>query len=801
MLRVNDSAPDAQHATTHFSTDTKARTVEAQQPGTTSGYDIMSSKDWSRLGLHDLLSQPVPIFRGTASAGTPIDLEWFPFSEPFVKSPFHLEKVRGYMGIRATLVVRLVVNADKYTQGRVALSYRPGMSNQPPILKDHRLITQLPHVELDVNSDTEVSLKIPHRGPYSHFDISNRLYNPGRFYITELLTHRGNPFTYTVYSSFEDVDLIGPTNTTFNATYQGSLLETEEKNIPMSQKIKNLSSAAMGFSMVPYIGSYIAPLAWASGIAGNVLSAFGYSKPVTTLTPTVYVERSRAKYNHVDGTDYAEPLAMTTTASVRPSEQVGLTTLDEMSLPYLVGIKSTLYRFSFDTTSPVGTKLLTIPLAPFSMAANSNITDIWIQHPIAYISNMFNHYRGSFSLSFEISKTIFHTGRLMVVFEPVPTNRTVNTTTGTRITTIEDAINCHKDIIDIRAGNMFTFDFPYTALVPYLPCEQPYGFVHLFVVNALVRNDTSVDPIVDVAVKVSGNTDFEFQGPTDPRFWPAHVNPATTDFVPHKYETINNVEYQSGLEVGDTSIVRKPIGSSSLPTPNMELAQLCVGENIRSLKQLAMRAKQVYKSETLVNGTFYNPFVVDRLMDSGYAAPIYPQQNDFYSYVGALYAYSRGGIIMVIESNEGPNSTLKSMDLVYDPLSRPPRDGQSEFALSVTIKPNGTERVYIPPCDTSFVRANYPTQDLGFYNRDSPGVPPFEYSHESSKAKLSFHNVDGGTYTTAGLHIHRAAAEDTQFGGFYGTPPVSLRAPWNLTYAGGGPGTSYKLRTALFPNS
>lgn len=799
MLVVDNSAPDGQHATTYFSTDADARTVENRQAGQTSNFDILGSKDWSKLGLHTLLSQPVPIFRGAITAGTPIDLEWFPFSEPLVKSPFHREKIRGYMGIRASLVIRVVVNADKYTQGRIALSYRPGSANMPNIIKDHRLITQLPHVELDLNTDTEVTLKIPHRGPYTHFDISNRLYNPGRFFVTELLAHRGNPYTYTVYSSFEDVDLIGPTGTTFNASYEGAMHDTEEKNVPLSQKVKELGSALMLAGSVPVLSSFIEPLGWATAVAGNVLSVFGFSKPLTTLTPHVYMQRSRPKYNQCDGTDPAETLAVTTAAQVRVTDQIGLTELDEMSFNYLLGLKSTMMRFSYGVSTPVGTKLGTYALCPHQIMASGPIGGTWVMHPISFLGNVFNHYRGSFSVTFEMSKTIFHTGRLMVVFEPVPTNRASNSTVQPQVATIEDAINCHKDVIDLRKGNAFTFDFPFTALVPYLPVEQAYGFVHLFVVNSLVRNDASVSDTVDVAVKFAGNDDFEFHGPCEPRFYPTFPDEGQGTFTPHSARTLN-ATYESGLEVGDTCITRKPIGSSLLPKPHIDLSQLCVGENIRSLKQVAMRSKLVYSGEQLINGMNYNPFVVDRLVADTLANPLYPLTCDFYSYVGSLFAYSRGGVIYTLENMRG--AAKKWFCMTYDAVSRPPRDGFAEFHLVHEVLAEQSDRIYIPPCDTSFVRTTYPTNSLGFFNRDNTGIPSIEHSHDSSKAKFFVLDADFPEDVSTNLFkLHRAAAEDTQFGGFASVPLMSLREPFKLSSTPEGVPTEYRLRVGILPNS
>lgn len=84
MLVVDKAAPNGQHTTTYFSTDTDVREVEARQAGMISDFDILGSKDWLKLGLHTLLSQPISISRGTITPGAPILLGWFPLSESLV---------------------------------------------------------------------------------------------------------------------------------------------------------------------------------------------------------------------------------------------------------------------------------------------------------------------------------------------------------------------------------------------------------------------------------------------------------------------------------------------------------------------------------------------------------------------------------------------------------------------------------------------------------------------------------------------------------------------------------------------
>ena len=790
-----------------FSTDNMARTVEPQAAGSTTGFDLLKTNNWSNLPLHTLLSQPVIINQSSISEGTPINLTWFSHSELLEQSQFHLDKVRGYMGIRATCVVRVVVNADKYTAGRLCLSYQPSNTRLVFDRSDFRHFSQLTNVELDLNTDTEVTLRIPHRGPYTHFDITNKRLNTGIFRIAESLPHRGDPYTITVYQSFEDIDLLGPTATT-TAVYEGALQTIEEENVPLSQKVSKIAGALYAFATVPILTPIVEPMAWAASVGSGVLAAFGFSKPLQTKTPDVFVERAAAKLNHSDGADYAEQLALTTTTGVRLTDQIGLTKEDEMSFAYLTGIKSYLYRFSYDITTPSGTKLFSFPLSPWLMQASSPVAGAVIAHPMSYIANLFAVYRGSIELTVHISKTIFHSGRIMVVFEPIVPFGAV--TPASRITTLNDTINCHRDVIDIRKGDTFSFKFPFVSTTPYLDVEKPYGYVHIFVVNQLVRNDLAVTDTIDLGLKFNACPDMEFAGPVDPRYYPYERNDGETtiDLGTDRPYTLANIDYESGLEVGDKVIVSKNIGSTTEPQACVDMAELCIGEKILSMKQVASRGKIIWAG--LGNGSTgtvsqvhtVQPFTID-CFTSGtlpYNRSISAGAHDFYSYVGAMYCYARGGVILTVYNTADDNCL--SVGVKVDPYRQSTAvnlEPHSEFYLRGVVKKSTTERFYIPPYGNSYVRFSVPAAPSLLLN----GGKNFEMDPGYSNVRILIQDLNSGS-GSPGFRLFRSGAEDTQFGGFAGIPLCILREPYATLWppflngdkrnpAGAGPGA--------FPNS
>jgi hypothetical protein len=801
MTHVETDLTDATHATTFFSTDAMAREVVAQNPGP-ADISLLRMPDWSKLSLQQLLSQPVVLQQGVQTQGDPIDIAHLSHSALLEKSAFHLDKVRGYLGLRATVVLRLVLNADKFTEGRLVLSYQPSNPYYVERRTDFRHISQLEHVDMDINSDTEVALRIPHRGPYTHFDLTNKKYNTGIFRVTEYLTHRGNPYTWTLYASFEDVDLLGPTATS-TVVYEGSL-EVEEKNVPLSQKVQQLSAVATSFAAVPVLTSFMAPLAWATAVGSRVLSAFGYSRPVKTLTPEVFLNRDVSKLNQTDGVDYADQLALTATTGVQVTDQIGLTMNDEMSFAHLCGINSAMLRFATATNTPVGTRIFSCPLAPFSFKARSTITSAVIMHPMAYVANVFNKYRGSISMTMDFAKTVFHSARYLVVFEPI--NPEGPSAPLARVDTIDKAINCHKDIIDIRKGSTFTVTFPFTSLVPYLATERPYGYVHVFVLNALVTENASVPGVVSVGVKFKAEDDMEFACPCDPRYYPYLPVDQTTQVAlgtddqaqPILPGTLKNVVYQSGLEVGDTQIIHKMIGTSTQPKPTTDMAALCIGEKILSMKQVAMRSKMtnVQRSSAVKN---QDPFAVDAFYDvqwfdlGGQGMPI-PQWFDFYSYVGRMYEYARGGVTITINNLEGDSLLLGTKVDGRFPTSNVPDAPYNEFALQHIVRSKRSDRVYLPQYTNSYVRYSLPSKTtLRDINPGATDTTDIYWDSGISQTSFTVYNITTGSNAT-NYTTWRSAADDTQFGGFKGVPYVILREPYNGE-------VDFKAESFFFTNS
>lgn len=753
--------------------------VEMPSEVTTQHPTIEDQRNWSEMSLRHYLSQAIVLSSGNigiANTGTILNTS-LP-TGAMNAQPLFKEKLRGFLGFRATTTLRLVINADKYTSGLLCMAWRPPTptGTDTNYYLDHQRLTQLPHVLADVNTDTEVVLTMPYKGPASHYNLLNGLNPFGSVLLRPLVALQGSPISYTLFVEFSDVSLAYPTVSAgvvaqSNIVFQSNV-EVEQEGRPISKMLGRISSAATTLASVPLLTSFAQPLAWATAIGSNVAYAFGYSRPSDTRQPAVTVQRKLPRIALVDGSDVIESLGYTTDARVKVDPSMSFTEQDEMSIKYLTQIKSSLHIQPWSLTDAKGAKLFTLKLGPTYMSGFASYTpngSYWM-HPIAYLANVFGMYRGSFEVELRFVKSLFHTGRLMVVFEPGSVVDGVGAQSS--VTDLESAYNCHRDIVDMRAGNKFTFKFPYSSLEPYKHTYQPYGFMHIFVLNPLTRNEANVSANVNLFISVKGSDDWEFANPKEPIYWPyaPSIGTPSTKRSDDAY-TLDTVVAQSGLELGGTVVASKAIGSSVMPTDSTRAAELCVGERIMSVKQLALVSKPVSTGTPNVSS---DPFGVDFIHSALAPAALVKRYRDWFSYVGAMYNFNRGGVILTVH-NKGSEPLAVYMDHGLS-IAEPFVNSPSKLDLKHIGYVAGAEtaRLYIPPGNRGFCRHKYDSAFVyaGVYSLADCGISP---------VRIYFRTLGTNTIPD-NVVVMRSAADDTQFGYFTGVPVMTTANTAPETY-------------------
>lgn len=691
--------------------------------------------------IKEFLAKPI-ILRSGVFSGTITPLFNNLLTDLFQKDIWQ-RKLQGFLGIRATVVVRLQLNANKFQQGRLIMAYVPGGPDSF-YRYDITPMTQLPHVEMDINSDTSAIIEIPYVTPYTHFNLlsgaGESAYLCIRSYLPFQYGAGSSTCDYTIWCSLKDVELVTPAlNTGFIAQSGISKKNIRDKEVsvftgPVSSALSKLSSAATTLSGIPYISSYANTVSWVSAIGAKVAAAFGYSIP---RDERPYLKINRGAYageNNADGLDSSDTLGLMTTNCVQPLPGLGGTDFDEMSLQFLQQISTYWTTITWNTSQIANTVVYAFELTPANFVNNDSAIGTY-PLPVGFLGKSFRYYRGSLIVKLKIAKTQFHSGRLIVSFSP-------NTGVDQSNWTNDDSAYLFREILDVRDATEYTFTVPYVSTEPYLETTTTYGKFAITVLNPLVAPDT-VSSSIDMGIEIAAGPDMEWA-------YPQRIKLSPTTFYA-----------QSGLSTDVTDIVKqqKCLGASGATTNSgAEVAGLCIGERVMSIKQLLNR--WCFRLGSNMNGTTYRPFDIYPSKKGSLGAFTASTQNDYITIFGSMYRFNRGSVNYKVYS---PSQSFVNWTLGYS--------NTGVFTAPVAVTQDFMESSISDSPSLHKVSVNVPMYSR-FHTRTSTcgaGLTSRPLAPDTSPSYLSFtsSNSDGG-------YQGRYAADDYQLGFFIGIPPCTI---------------------------
>lgn len=552
---------------------------------------------------------------------------WDPFTF-LITDPKYQRKLYGFNLIRCNVEVTIKLNANPMQAGLLRLAFIPCAQQRSAAAVGTRFanlatFTQLPGVDISCR-ETSVTLKIPYVTPFSYKDLTNNPYQGGLLYlrcISRLATGVSGQTSVDVSCFFRYTDVVLAAPLVANSI---SDMESEKAaKGSISQGLRTTARIVRSLSAIPSLTQYAAPTAWALDRAAGVASHFGYSKPDNDVTAQPIIQNPQFEAATSDGVDNSSRLGVLRSNAVKVLTDVTITPEDEMSMAFLLARKALLATISW-TSSTTG-NLLSRAIGPnnlYTVGSYSSAAKTATYRtgpPVYYFSNYFKQWRGSIELEIHIIKTMFHSGRLAVVWSPAYTG----------VTAPADSTFCLREIIDIRTTDKIKLNLPYLIPMNFVDKGTTFGWLSIQIINEL-RAPETVSSSVDVLTYYSAGPDFEFANPSAGVPMPVPL-------------CIGNSGFD---EPEPRTIISTGIGGERILPLSLIPSQMSVGECVTSVKQLINRNSQFYFDLSFDNiqDPSIMPWIFGTATTTAGAIVASTTGGDTLSIIAPLYGFFRGSM-------------------------------------------------------------------------------------------------------------------------------------------------------------
>lgn len=708
-----------------------------------------------------------------------------------VQFPHAKQRLMGIYGFRFSLVYSLQVATTPFHQGLLYTAWQYGVITSTPLVFQRGMkaetATNLPHVKLDLASETMAQLKVPFLHTHEFMTLNSAmdygLLTIGHLLPTPVVAGLVAP-TFKLYLHLEDLEFIGasPAATT-TVILQGGLspIEKESKSQGhiISKTLGTMSNVSAVASRIPMLSAYAGPTTWFLRAASMAANAFGYSKPQIEDPINRVIPTHTALEHNVDVASPATVLAPFVSNRLRVDPTFSATEVDEMSLAYVLQQYT---QVCYGSMTPANTHSAVLygarvspscmwfraPLiAPFGNMENPNTasstSNSFQPSGLFYWASMFRLWRGGLTFRFTFSKTKHHGGRIMVCFNPGSTYAyggvVIGTTTGPEIDGAMMQPFGYTSVFDLRDNNVFEFEVPYVSETPYTSFTGAIGGITMSVMDPL-QAPSVVSNTVNFLVEVKCNSDFELAIPSGIQY-PAHPR--------------GTVKYQSGT-LSDT------FGD--------DVCELTIGEKINSAKQLIMLPKWNYSAlaqnagQTILGYPWYTHNQPLETVPPGDTDTHY-EMFSWGGNIATCYAYARGATEFHVYPNRAEGTMLEAYCLSPDlgwyfgPSGSQPQYKSGSTQMRVVAHLGTPLHVKFPSYQTTVRVPTYVYNDKKWecsftgVNRNANPVPNadginYHYAFPCIKA---LNNV-GLTY----YKQSRAAADDAMLGHYMGPTPMLVPA-------------------------
>jgi hypothetical protein len=582
-LTVSESAPMAAEQITAFADQDAGWTTAIHGMDDVTRDSVEAGK--SQLG--EFLSRPIRQSVQAWPVNQPLFYQFNPWKE-FLENPFVQDKIKNFELIRLKLHCKMVISGTKFHYGRSLVSYNP-LSGFDQITVQRNFLSQdliqasqKPHFFLNPTKNTGGELCMPFFWNKNYLSLSDEDYNDmGEITIKSfgnlLHANGGNdPVTVTIYLWAEDVVLTMPTRIVPLVSQAGKKNQLSQKNKGnsitasdeygsgiISKPAALVAKAAGVLSELPLIRPYALATQMVAGKVGEVAKIFGYSRPSIVSDIQLFKPNPTGNLTNVDAGDAVHKLTLDSKAEITIDSRVsGLDGTDQMGILDIAQRESYLTQFTWSPDAGPDTLLWNCRVTPMLFdILNSEIHPT----PMSMLAQCFDRWTGSVKFRFQIVKSDFHKGRILVRYDPNNFDAAVEYNTN------------YSRVVDIAEEDDFEIVVGWAQAQAWLQCgtlsdttvnfsdslrlaltqDLVNGILEIDVLNDLVC--PSVDSPISINVFVSMCEDAKFAAPSNVKLNDFHVFPEQTP-LPSQSGMLDGTENPSN------AMTDRPTGSSTLQT-------------------------------------------------------------------------------------------------------------------------------------------------------------------------------------------------------------------------------------------
>ncbi|APG78918.1 hypothetical protein [Beihai picorna-like virus 48] len=548
-------------------------------------------------------------------------------------------KLANYAFFRGDLKLKIQISASPFYYGLMLANYRPltgfkgdtiyhGIDNTWKIGQSQR-----PHVKIDPANGDTYEMVLPFLYPYNMFPLQTAsLFDTlgnFRFDIYSNLQSAngvsGTGITVTTYAWIENIELSGAT--------AGYAAQSDEYGTGVVSKPASwVADIAGRLESVPVIGTFATATRLGATAIGAIASLFGFTNvPVISDTEPVRVE-AFPKFANCETGFPVEKLTLDPKNELSVDPRIfGMPDgKDEMAISHIVQRESYLTMSTWSTADSPGTIKFSTLVTP-NLYDTISITGALVQQltPMAWLSNMFQYWRGDIVITLRVIASKYHKGKLKISFDPSGYGTGIN-----NILTNDNTANIvQTSILDIGENREVEFTIPYQQYAQFLKignygggnpwstsaspslthdATQDNGFFTVRVQNALTAPVLSSS--VDILIFVRAGENFEFAAPDeiDSSHQASYFSPQSDEYI---CMPING---------------KVVLGNVNKSTDNQYLVHF--GEQVVSLRTVLHRFNRLSCDRVAPSGTANTYQVIEKIcarlpMTPGYVSTGYSTAN------------------------------------------------------------------------------------------------------------------------------------------------------------------------------